>query len=998
MDSTLFIRLLHESNLEEGRTHIQEHSAELVDLDVLGDLLADEALKQLYNPFLSLKLSEQLIFLGDYTHHRLSHALGLKAKGDALVQIRHYQAALEALDAAGEEFLLLEDERNWARSRISWIMAAVSLGRVEEALHHANRAREVFLRLNEPYWVCVIDHNTALVYKQVGRYQDSNRLFERLLTIYPTVTDQSEVFIKRAIAMAKESLAINLSWLGRFEQAYRLQEEAQAAFVALAETNMAVNSEINLGNFDYTRGYYGSALRRYYQAQDILSQHHIDNPKMVAELKVLIANTLVKLNRADEACELAYAAVEIYRQLGTSLHATNTLREYATALAASGRLDEARAALYDAEILFERGGLDHYASVTRLQRAELLLEMGEAARAFDEARILKGQFEAQGLVARAVRATLLMVGALVAEIRQAKLDREQEQRNTLLQKAAIHCNEAILQARQHDLQEELYKSEYFMGQLLALQSDAARAEEYYGAAIAQIEHMLDDLVYDLSPSFLQSAWVVYEDMIGLCLQQGRLELAFSYLEQARSMALRQHLATSKAAREEQETEDESASPTILQTNRATFLRIRGELKIWQDRYRDYSVLLTKVDTSVSPTVERGVLEAELKRCEAKLSELFERLYLHQATAKLKPRMKREENGRAYAFKVAELRQRLSSDQLLLAYFLYRGRLIIFAITAGHLVTFENPDGMSQLKRLLPTLHAHLQPGGWADPHDPPQQGVRQMLKKLYDLLIAPAAAFLPSQSRFLTVVPYGPLHTLPFHALYDGSRFLIEEFQVNYLPASSLLTASRGERAAASRSPLIFGYSGHGHLQRAIDEAKTLAAMLGGRCYLEEEATIARLIEEATGSPIIHLATHGHSRLDAPNFSSVLLAEGQFNAIDAFSLNLEGCELVTLSGCETGLAMSGGGDEQLGLSRAFLAVGADTLVISLWPVEDDATNELMQLFYQNLLRGESKAQALRTAQRALLHGTKSAYAHPYYWAAFRLVGGVGPLLTRETTS
>ena len=194
-----------------------------------------------------------------------------------------------------------------------------------------------------------------------------------------------------------------------------------------------------------------------------------------------------------------------------------------------------------------------------------------------------------------------------------------------------------------------------------------------------------------------------------------------------------------------------------------------------------------------------------------------------------------------------------------------------------------------------------------------------------------------------------------------------------------------------SKPPLVFGYSGHGHLQRALEEAKALAAMLGGQCYLEDEATIARLIEQAPGSPIIHLATHGHSRLDAPNFSSMLLADGRFNAIDAFSLNLKGCELVTLSGCETGLALSGGGDEQLGLGRAFLAVGANALAMSLWPVEDNATSELMQLFYQNLLRGDSKVQALRGAQCSLIHRTESIHSHPYYWAAFRLVGDVGPL-------
>src|ERR1700704_6136681 len=179
-------------------------------------------------------------------------------------------------------------------------------------------------------------------------------------------------------------------------------------------------------------------------------------------------------------------------------------------------------------------------------------------------------------------------------------------------------------------------------------------------------------------------------------------------------------------------------------------------------------------------------------------------------------------------------------------------------------------------------------------------------------------------------------------------------------------------------------YLGNGHLQRTIDWAKMLAKMLDGHCYIEDEATITRLIEQAPGSPIIHIATHGQSRLDAPNFSYVRLADGQLNAIDASSLDLQHCELVTLSGCETGLALSGGGDEQLGLARAFLAAGAASLVISLWSVEDTSTNELMQHFYQRLLQGESKVQALRSAQCNLLHRTDSMYTHPYFWAGFRL--------------
>jgi CHAT domain-containing protein len=990
MDNTLFLQHLREATLEEGRAYIQSHIEELSDHAAIGNLLADEALTQLYNPFLSLKLAELLIFFGEYTQHLSSHALGLKAKGDALVQIEHHQAAIESLDAAGEEFLSLGDEGNWARSRISWITANTSLGHVGAALQEAVRARDIFQRLGEHYWVCAIDHNTALIYRQVGRYHDANILYERMLTVYPTLADQSQVYINRAIAMAKESQAINLSWLGKFEQAYRLEVEAQACFGALEETSMVVNTEINLANLDFTQGYYGSALRRYYHAHDILLENNIDNPKLLAELKVLMANVLVKLDRAHEACQIAYEAVEIYRQLlGSSLQANNVLREYATTLVASGRLKEALDALSEAEKLFDIGRFEHHVSATKLQRAELLLEMGSVVEAYDEAYVIRQYFENQGLVARSIRASLVMVGSLIG---QADLQREKEQQAILLREAIELCKQVASQARQHFLQEEVYKSQYLLGKLFTLQGNLNKAARHYKAAIAQIELILDDLAFDLSPSFLHTAWTVYEDMIALCLKQEQTERAFGFLERARSMALRKYLNISKTSLVENERHGNTISSSVLQANSATILRIRHELKVWQERYRDYTVLLAQLDTSVSPAVERETIQGELKRCEAKLSELFERLYLHQATIRPAAQVKKSEKGYFKPLDVAQLRQQLLPGQLLLAYFLNKSQLVIFAITTEHIVTHEIPDGTRLLKRLLPLLHAHLQLSGWHDPQKPPQQASRQMLNKLYQLLIAPVAALLPPPSGSLTIIPYGPLHLLPFHALYDGSRFLVEDYQINYLPASSLLSVStKDSHLEASQLPLVFGYSGHGHLQRALEEAKTLANMLGGRCYLEDEATIDRLIEQALGSPIIHLATHGHSRLDAPNFSSVLLADGRFTAMDAFSLNLKGCELITLSGCETGLALSGGGDEQLGLGRAFLAAGADTLVMSLWPVEDTATNELMQLFYQNLLRGDSKVQALRAAQCTLIHRTSAISSHPYFWAAFRLVGDVGPL-------
>src|SRR6266849_10313588 len=141
MDTELFLQYLRDHTLEEGRAYIQEHTAELSDHAAIGELLADEALRLLYSPFVSLKLAELLISYGEYTGHLSSRALGLKAKGDALVQIGHNQAAMEYLETAGEEFRRLGDEGDWARSRISRIAACAWLGRVDDALEEATLTR-----------------------------------------------------------------------------------------------------------------------------------------------------------------------------------------------------------------------------------------------------------------------------------------------------------------------------------------------------------------------------------------------------------------------------------------------------------------------------------------------------------------------------------------------------------------------------------------------------------------------------------------------------------------------------------------------------------------------------------------------------------------------------------------------------------------------------------------------------------------------------------------
>src|SRR5207253_2894140 len=133
-------------------------------------------------------------------------------------------------------------------------------------------------------------------------------------------------------------------------------------------------------------------------------------------------------------------------------------------------------------------------------------------------------------------------------------------------------------------------------------------------------------------------------------------------------------------------------------------------------------------------------------------------------------------------------------------------------------------------------------------------------------------------------VPYGATHGVPFHALYDGERYLVERHVVSVCPSSSLVDLCARRTRRSTRTALVIAYSDGGLLPGVLDEARAISALLPGECYVEEQATRAALGSAVARHGVIHLAGHAESRPDNPTFAYVKLADGQLSAGDVFDL------------------------------------------------------------------------------------------------------------------
>ncbi len=265
-------------------------------------------------------------------------------------------------------------------------------------------------------------------------------------------------------------------------------------------------------------------------------------------------------------------------------------------------------------------------------------------------------------------------------------------------------------------------------------------------------------------------------------------------------------------------------------------------------------------------------------------------------------------------------------------------------------------------------------------------------RRLYDLIARPIDALLAGREvDTLVIVPDGVLRTIPFAALHDGKRFLIERYALATAPGLRLvapqpLTPESSRTLAAGVSQSRQGFSA---LPNVASELEDVHRLQGGVILLNRAFVASGFARELrdTDFGIVHIASHGRFGRDPSQdfvltFNSRLDLDGLEASIQPTRFRDPGLGLLVLSACQTAA-----GDDRaaLGLAGLALKAGARSAVATLWSVSDQATGPLMVSFYKQLKRGTvSKARALQSAQRSMV--ADPLLGHPAYWAPFLLIG------------
>lgn len=911
---------------------------------------ADHALRA--DLTLAKRCVQRLYALAELTANPLYRALGLRAEGNVLgIGEGDHRAAIDCYDEAAALYHAQDARADEAAALTGKLVALDRLGRYAEALELGAWIAATLESDGRWFMAAGANLNLFPTLDRLGRDAEALAYLERAEALYTRAGEAGAAMLP-LVALNR---AILLRNRGQFAASLAASQTAETLLQHLARPVEAARARQASGITYFVLGRYNEALRSLDEALDVFWRDGRQRDAMLAEL--YLTQCLLELRRFAEVLTRSQRLRGQFAQLETPFECAQALLNEATAYTGLRRYAEASASLAEARQRFAQAGNQTWVMLTDLQQAMVWLAQGDAAAAYALAQTCHAAAIAARQPVNAARAQWIAAQAALAQGELAE--------GESLARAALEA------ATSRDALTLQGQARATLAAAAQQQGDLAAALAHYEQAIQVIERLQGQLITEFRADFVADKHSLYEAAVALCLETGAVERGWQYTERARSRALLDLLAYRL---------DLSFRPHHPQDAPlvAEITALRAQLNQRYRRAKDQPT----AEALAAAIGEEATAQQEALALEAQLAALWHKLLIRNAAYR--------QEAALWQTQSAALCADLPPDTALVEFFPLEGQWVAFVVTARGVVARRLPVTQAQVARWVQLWQVNLKawPGSALAQQPGLLKNAQGILQRLHAALLAPLAAELAPYARWF-IVPHGGLHYLPFHALHDGESYLIQQRDIAYLPSASVLPYCAQPRVAGE-GWLALGHAHGGRLPFALEEARAVAELGGGRAYLEADATLAALRERAGACRVLHLAVHGDFRADNPLFSGLTLADGDLTTLDVFNLRLK-ASLVTLSACQTGRSVVGGGDELLGLMRAFLYAGAASLVVSLWTVADAATAEWMATFYRALSGGATKSAAAREAQVVWLRQARGMREHPYYWAPFILVGDPGAL-------
>ncbi len=550
-------------------------------------------------------------------------------------------------------------------------------------------------------------------------------------------------------------------------------------------------------------------------------------------------------------------------------------------------------------------------------------------------------------------------------------------------KADFYPDSPLQKAERQYLEKTPYKvdlSIYLNDLLQALlaQHEQSGEEQYLQAAAPWLkagDYLIDQLRSAHSDAGTKLFWreealPFYERAVRICTAQQATADAFYFLEKSQSVLLLEALAEADAL---------STIPDSLQQQERALRRQLNRLQLELDQAGSESVAVV-LDQALG-------VEQELERLTDYLSQSF-------------PVYQRQTAGAAVIGWEPFQRNYLKGQSRALIHYLFgeeRAYLLYANGQESQLLDLGSSDTLA--RQVESFLH-------WFSAPTLIEQAPAAYKEQAYALFQKLLPISGPLKAKALLVIPGGPLAYVPFEALlsasYPGTDLSTAPYLVNSHVVSYSFSATLYDQLENNTgSPVMQAYAmapfaqqakgSHGTLEYSPVELEAIAAHFQMHSFRDSAATRQAFIAAMGQAGILHLSTHAYGAYDGKQ-PYIALADSSIFLTDLYHWDIP-AELVVLSACQSNIGRLARGEGVLGLGRGFFYAGANSIVASLWNLNDQSASQIISAFYASLAEGQPKAAALQSAKVQYLQDTKVAAFRksPYYWAGLTYYGDSKPL-------